>query len=183
MIKLIVAAIIALAAQPQDLSIVCPEMNIAAADVNKIESGNLPSPELPDQDPEALAAEPDQEPEQLADQEAELEEFYTEPQEEMPTPADEFAYSEWIPLGVYHVTHYSAEACGNAIGARGRPGGLIEGESIAMPEDWMLGHTVLVEGYGFFTVDDISPDGVADIFHWYEKDAVGEDWQMVYLMQ
>lgn len=110
--------------------------------------------------------------------------YYAEPQEELPTPADEYEYTQdaWTPLGVYHITHYSAEACGNAIGARERPGGLVEGESIAMPEWWMLGHTVFVEGYGFYTVDDISPGGIADIFHWRTADAVGSDYQMVWLV-
>ena len=88
---------------------------------------------------------------------------------------------DMIPMGVYHVTHYSAEACGNAIGA-GRPdGGLVEGTSIAMPDPALLGCWVYVEGYGTYRVDDISP-AEADIFHWYESDAVGEDWRQVYLI-
>ena len=86
-------------------------------------------------------------------------------------------------LGVYHITHYSAEACENAIGAAEVDGGMVEGISIAMPEAWMLGCWVYVEGYGQFRVDDISPDGVADIFHWYTADAVGNDYQNVYLME
>lgn len=85
-------------------------------------------------------------------------------------------------LGIYHITHYSAEACGNAIGAAEVEGGLVEGTSIAMPEAWMLGHWFYIEGYGTFRADDISPDGVADIFHWYAADAVGNDYQNVWLI-
>ena len=85
-------------------------------------------------------------------------------------------------LGCYYITHYSAEACGNNIGVRERPGGMVEGESIAMPEWWMLGHTVYVENYGYFTVDDISPAGIADIFHYAVADAVGADYQNVWLV-
>ena len=85
-------------------------------------------------------------------------------------------------LGVYYITHYSAEGCGNNIGAAEVPGGMVEGISIAMPERWMLGRWVYVEGYGEFRVDDISPDGIADIFHYAAASAVGADYQNVYLI-
>lgn len=83
-------------------------------------------------------------------------------------------------LGVYYITHYSAEACGNAIGAAEVPGGLVEGTSIAVPEWWMLGHWFYIPNYGTFRADDIS-DGPFDIFHWYTADAVGAEYQDVYL--
>lgn len=84
-------------------------------------------------------------------------------------------------LGCYYITHYSAEACGNNIGARERPGGMVEGESIAVPEWWMLGHWFYIPNYGTFRADDIS-DGPFDIFHWYAADAVGAEYQDVYLV-
>lgn len=84
-------------------------------------------------------------------------------------------------LGVYYITHYSAEACGNAIGAAEVPGGLVEGTSIAVPEWWMLGHWFYIPNYGTFRADDIS-DGPFDIFHWYAADAVGAEYQDVYLV-
>lgn len=187
MVNTVVAAVMAFAAsaalwQPAEIKIPELNMNFAPAAVNVVEIGNLPVPELPGQDP----AEPEadevtiEEVEPVA--EAPAEEFYSEPQEDLPTPADEFAYSEMQPLGTYHITHYSLEECGNCIGAAEVPGGMVEGLSCAMPERWMLGHTVLIEGYGFFRVDDISPDGIADIFHYDAASAIGEDWQMVYLV-
>jgi hypothetical protein len=85
-------------------------------------------------------------------------------------------------LGIYYITHYSAELCGNAIGARGRDGGLVEGESIAVPEYWMLGHWFYIDGYGTFIGDDICSDGIFDIFHWYTSDAHGAEYRDVYLV-
>jgi len=84
-------------------------------------------------------------------------------------------------LGVYYITHYSAELCRNAIGAAEVPGGLVEGTSIAVPEYWMLGHWFYIENHGTFRADDIS-DGPFDIFHWYTEDAVGADYQNVWLV-
>lgn len=85
-------------------------------------------------------------------------------------------------VGYYYITHYSAEACGNAIGAGQPDGGLQEGISIAVPEEWMLHHWFYVENHGTYRADDISPDGIFDIFHWYTVDAVGADWQNVYIV-
>lgn len=84
-------------------------------------------------------------------------------------------------VGVYYITHYSAEACGNAIGAAEVPCGLVEGTSIAVPESWMLGHLFYIENYGTFRADDLS-DGPFDIFHWYTADAIGADYQNVWLV-
>ena len=85
-------------------------------------------------------------------------------------------------VGYYYITHYSAEACGNAIGAGQPDGGLQEGISIAVPEEWMLHHWFYIENHGTYRADDISPDGIFDIFHWYTADAVGADYQNVYLV-
>ena len=167
MLKVILAALLAVTAK--ELPIQAPELNVAQAEV---------------QEPVAVTEMPKEPAVEAVEMitESELEEFYPEPQEEMPTPADEFEYREWQLLGTYHITHYSAEECGNCIGAAEVDGGMVEGLSCAMPEHWMLGHTVLIENYGFFRVDDISPDGVADIFHYDAASAVGEDWQNVYLV-
>lgn len=191
MIETIVAAIMALSVtQASELTLIEPVMNAAPSTVNEVIIGNIPKPTLPEKQPEVeLTPEPviteieAPAPEQAVAEEAPAEDFYSEPQEELPPPADSFEESNMTPLGVYHVTHYSAEACGNAIGAAGVEGGLVEGLSCAMPEAWMLGRTVLIENYGFFRVDDISPDGIADIFHYDAASAVGEDWQMVYLIK
>ncbi len=140
-----------------------------------------------------------QEPQEIVQEEIVPEEVYDS---DFPEPVETGNYYEDIPdetseawqyeeyeepqgmqlLGMYHITHYSAEGCGNNIGAAQVEGGMLEGVSIAMPEYWMLGCWVYVEGYGQFRVDDISPDGIADIFHWAAADAVGEDWQNVYLI-
>lgn len=107
---------------------------------------------------------------------------YYEDVEDVPEYGQE-TYEDGLQLlGCYYVTHYSAEACGNAIGAAEVPGGMVEGVSVAMPEHWMLGRWVYIEGYGEYRVDDISPDGIADIFHWSAADAVGADYRNVYLM-
>lgn len=191
MIETIVAAIMALSVtQASELTLIKPVMNAAPATVNEVIIGNIPKPTLSEKQPEVevtpetvITETEAPAPERAVAEETPAEEFYSEPQEELPPPADSFEETNMTPLGVYHVTHYSAEACGNAIGAAGVEGGLVEGLSCAMPEAWMLGRTVLIENYGFYRVDDISPDGVVDIFHWYEKDAIGEDWQMVYLVK
>lgn len=173
MIGVIVTAIMALTV-PHEIEISEPDMKIAEACVIEPEQ-----PQIPQESEESYV--------NMTEEESTNTGENSEPQQEqeMPTPADEFAYTEleWQLLGVYHVTHYSAEACGNAIGTAGVEGGLVEGLSCAMPEAWMLGHTILIENYGFYRVDDISPDGVADIFHYAKKDAVGEDWQNVYLVE
>lgn len=86
-----------------------------------------------------------------------------EPAEELPTPADEFAYYDQSFLGTYTVTWYSREAVGyDAEGASGN--GLVPYYSCAMPDYSLLNCTVLVEGYGFFHVDDISPAGIVDLY-------------------
>ena len=169
---LITVAAIGSVLGPHEMPVAKPQMVVAEAAV----ATPTPTPT-----PEPVVEEP-VEPETIETQEAPAEAFYSEPQEDLPTPADEFAYSEMQLLGTYHITHYSLEECGNCIGAAEVPGGMVEGLSCAMPEKWMLGHTVLIEGYGFFRVDDISPDGIADIFHYDAASAVDEDWQNVYLV-
>ena len=85
------------------------------------------------------------------------------PLEELPTPADEFAYYDQTYLGTYTVTWYSREAVGyDAPGASGN--GLVPYYSCAMPDYSLLNCTVLVEGYGYFHVDDISPAGIVDLY-------------------
>ena len=170
MIKIIIAAIMAVAVTP--LTIEKPDMNIAEASVKEPEA-----PQISQESEEPYINIPEVESDNTG------ENIEVQEEVEMPTPADEFEYREWQLLGTYHVTHYSLEECGNCIGAAEVEGGMVEGLSCAMPEYWMLGHTVLIENYGFFRVDDISPDGVADIFHYDAASAVGEDWQNVYLVE
>lgn len=106
-----------------------------------------------------------------------------ETQEEMPAPADEFAYSGMIPLGGYTVTWYSADMVGyDAPGASGN--GLTPYYSCAMPDYGLLNCTIYVENYGFFHVDDVSPGGICDLFvnSVSEIPSYGQDYQMVYLV-
>lgn len=106
-----------------------------------------------------------------------------ETQEEMPAPADEFAYSDMIPLGGYTITWYSADKVGyDAPGASGN--GLTPYYSCAMPDYDLLNCTIYVEDYGFFHVDDISPGGICDLFvnSVAEIPSYGQDYQMVYLV-
>lgn len=96
---------------------------------------------------------------------------------DLPSQEPEYYYEDPEPmdqqfLGLYDVTWYSYEKCGNNIGAAGVEGGLVEGVSIAMPEPWLLGHWIYVEGYGTFRVDDIS-DGYADIWVIYNSEIPG----------
>ena len=185
MIKTIAIILVATATLPP-LTLAQPQMQIAEAGVQEVqvtENDNLNAeiaegPQIEDLNGQEVATiEPEvTEPEPLSQD--------SEPQN-MPTPADEFEYTQdqWQPMGVYYITHYSAEECGNNIGALGVEGGLTEGWSIAMPEPWMLGHTFLIENYGIFRCEDLSPDGIADIFHYSEADAVGADYQMVWLVE
>ena len=190
MIETIVAAIMALSVtQASELTLIEPVMNAAPATVNEVIIGNIPKPTLPEKQPEV---EPTPEPviteteapapEQAVAEEPPAEEFYSEPQEELPPPADSFEETDQTYLGTYTVTWYSAEECGNSLGALGV--GLTAGYSCAMPESWMLGHTVLIEGHGMYRVEDISPDGIADIFVWSNSDipAHGMEIANVYLM-
>ena len=106
-----------------------------------------------------------------------------ETQEEMPAPADEFAYSDMIPLGGYTITWYSADKVGyDAPGASGN--GLTPYYSCAMPDYGLLNRTIYVENYGFFHVDDVSPGGICDLFvnSVAEIPSYGQDYQMVYLV-
>lgn len=170
MIKTILLAIMAVTHPP--LTYTMPDIQIAQAGVQEAAVEGLP---------EVEQAEESCNTEIYCNNEAD---YYTEPQEELPTPADEYEYTQeqWTPLGVYTVTWYSAEACGNSLGALGV--GLTAGYSCALPEHWMLGHTVLIEGYGIYRCEDISPDGIADIFVWSNADipSYGMDSANVYLL-
>lgn len=126
-----------------------PEPAIVA-DANIITAEPLPEPE-PIPEPEIIPeyVEPAPEPVEVV--------------EEMPIPADEFAYIDHSFLGTYTVTWYSREAVGyDAPGASGN--GLVPYYSCAMPDYSLLNCTVLVEGYGFYHVDDISPAGIVDLY-------------------
>lgn len=109
---------------------------------------------------------------------------YEEPyvEEELPTPADEYAYVDQTFLGAYTITWYSREAVGyDAPGAS--ENGLIPYYSCAMPDYSLLDHTILVEGYGIFHVDDVS-DGVCDLYVMYDSEipSYGMDYANVYLL-
>lgn len=170
MIKTILLAIMAVTHPP--LTYTMPDMQIAQAGVQEAV--------VPEVVPEAEQEESCNNEEIYCDNN----DYYAEPQEELPTPADEYEYTQeqWTPLGVYTVTWYSAEACGNSLGALGV--GLTAGYSCALPEYCMLGHTVLIEGYGIYRCEDISPDGIADIFVWNNADipSYGMDSANVYLL-
>ena len=103
--------------------------------------------------------------------------------EELPTPADEFAYRDMVPLGGYTITWYSRDMVGyDAPGASGN--GLTPFYSCAMPDYGLLNCTIYVENYGFFHVDDISPGGICDLYvgSVSEIPAYGQDYQMVYIV-
>ncbi len=103
--------------------------------------------------------------------------------EEMPTPADEFAYRDMQPLGAYTITWYSRDMIGyDAPGASGN--GLTPYYSCAMPDYGLLNCTIYVENYGFFHVDDVSPGGICDLYvnSVSEIPSYGQDYQMVYLV-
>lgn len=107
----------------------------------------------------------------------------TEVSEEMPAPADESDYQNHTLIGEYKVTWYSPEECGSNIGALGIA--LTAGYSCAMPDYSMLGKTVLIENYGYYRVEDISPAGIIDIFVNSISDipSYGVDWQNVYVVE
>lgn len=87
------------------------------------------------------------------------------------------------PLGGYTITWYSGDKVGyDAPGASGN--GLTPHYSCAMPDYGLLNCTIYVENYGFFHVDDISPDGICDLFvnSVSEIPSYGQDYQMVYLV-
>lgn len=107
---------------------------------------------------------PEPEPEPVTEAVAE-EPIYIdiETAEELPPPADSFEDTGMTYLGVYTVTWYSREAVGyDAPGASGN--GLTPGYSCAMPSYDLLNCTILVEGYGIFHVDDVSPAGICDLY-------------------
>lgn len=96
---------------------------------------------------------------------------YVEPdyEEEMPTPADEFEYYDQTFIGTYAVTWYTREAVGyDAPGASGN--GLQPYYSCAMPDYNLMNCTVLVEGYGIYHVDDVSPAGIVDLYVMYNSE-------------
>jgi len=148
-----------------------------------------PEPEMPSEvilEPVELISEPEPipEPESVVE--------YVEPDpdpvevvevvEEMPTPADEFAYVDHSFLGTYTVTWYSREAVGyDAPGASGN--GLVPYYSCAMPDYGLLNCTVLVKGYGYFHVDDVS-DGPCDLYVMYDSEipSYGMDIANVYIV-
>lgn len=83
--------------------------------------------------------------------------------EELPPPADSFEDVPQNYIGTYTVTWYSREAVGyDAPGASGN--GLTPGYSCAMPSYDLLNCTILVEGYGIYHVDDVSPAGICDLY-------------------
>lgn len=102
--------------------------------------------------------------------------------EEMPTPADELAQNTSTLLGTYTVTWYVPTEYGGNIGAMGVP--LTDGYSVAMPDYALLGHTILIEGYGYYCVQDVSPSGIVDIFvnDLSEIPSYGMDTANVYLI-
>lgn len=102
--------------------------------------------------------------------------------EEMPTPTDEFAQGGSTLLGTYTVTWYVPTEYGGNIGALGVP--LTDGYSVAMPDYSLLGHTILIEGYGYYCVQDVSPSGIVDIFvnDLSEIPSYGMDTANVYLI-
>ncbi len=182
MIKTIVIAIMALTAQ--GIPVVAPKMNVAQAAVEAKTAETAPEAmaEATEQAVETVVAEEDTSV-MAAEEAPAQDEFYSEPQEEMPTPADEFAYSGQQHLGAYTITWYAREEFGyDAPGASGL--GCTPGYTCAVPEYWMLGHTVLIEGYGYRLATDISPDGIVDIYvaSLSEIPSYGMDYANVYLV-
>ena len=106
----------------------------------------------------------------LIEEEIETEEFLEDP----------LAGYEYI--GNFKITWYAWELVGNNNGARGVEGGMIPGYSCAVPEQWMLGKYIYVDGYGFFRADDISPKGIIDLFVTSVSDipSYGQDFKDVY---
>lgn len=106
-----------------------------------------------------------------------------ETQEEMPTPADEFAYQDETPIGTFMITWYTRESIGyDAPGASGL--GCIPGYTCAVPEYWMLGHTIRINGYGYRMATDISPDGIVDLYE-LENSSIpsyGVDYQECFIV-
>lgn len=169
------------------------EIEIAEAVIATPEPTPEPVAETPTPEPETLSEvilkplEPISEPEPIPGTEPVVE--YVEPDpdpvevvEEMPTPADEFAYYDQTYLGTYTITWYSREAVGyDAEGASGN--GLVPYYSCAMPDYGLLNCTVLVEGYGYFHVDDVS-DGPCDLYVMYNSEipSYGMDTANVYVV-
>lgn len=183
MIKTIVIAIMALTTQ--GIPVVAPEMNVAQAAVEAKTAETAPEAmaETTEQAEEVVVAEEDTAVMAAEETQAQEESFYSEPQEEMPTPADEFAYYDQSYLGAYTITWYAREEFGyDAPGASGL--GCTPGYTCAVPEYWMLGHTVLIEGYGYRLATDISPDGIVDIYvaSLSEIPSYGMDYANVYLV-
>ena len=173
MIKGFILALIGLA---NPLAVQGPDMNIAPAAV--VEPVAEVKEEQPVEQP-VIEEDPEEPQEEMAAQE----DFYSEPQEELPTPADEFAYYDHSYIGAYTITWYAREEFGyDAPGASGL--GCIPGYTCAVPESWMLGHTVLIEGYGYRLATDLSPDGVVDIYvaSLSETPAYGVDFRDCYIV-
>lgn len=138
-----------------EMPVAKPQMVVAEAAVA------TPTP-TPTPTPEPVAEEP-VEPETIETQEAPAEDFYSEPQEDLPPPADSYEEAGQTYIGAYTVTWYSREEFGyDAPGASGN--GLVPGYSCALPDYAYLNHTVLVEGYGIYHVDDVSPSGICDLY-------------------
>lgn len=133
-----------------------------------------PEPEIVPEDPEPIVEEIPEPVETYED---------VETGDLLPTPADELGYQDHEYIGTYTVAWYSAEETGNSIGAA--ENGLIAGYSCAMPDYSLLNCTILIEGYGYYHVDDISPDGVADIFVNSNADipSYGMDLANVYIVR
>ena len=109
--------------------------------------------------------------------------YDAETQEEMPTPADEFAYQGETPIGTFMITWYTREAVGyDASGASGL--GCVPGYTCAVPEYWMLGHTIRINGYGYRLATDISPDGIVDLYELANSSipAYGVDYQECFIV-
>ena len=154
-------------AQPTPDTPESPEFEVAEA-VAEIPAEEPEEPEKVAEEPEVSCSklrqvaviETFEEPEPVIEY---VEPVYEEPAEEMPTPADEFAFQGQTYIGTYTVTWYTREAVGyDAPGASGN--GLVPYYSCAMPDYSLLNCTVLVEGYGYFHVDDISPAGIVDLY-------------------
>lgn len=103
--------------------------------------------------------------------------------EESTVPEEQTVQNTTTLLGTYKVTWYTPSATYGNIGAMGVA--LTDGYSVAMPDYTLLGRTVLVEGYGYFRVEDISPSGIVDIFVNYESEipSYGVDTANVYLVE
>lgn len=145
-----------------------------------------PTPEPTEPPASSLEKEamPEPEPEPVTEAVAEEPVYIDiETAEELPPPADSFEDTGMTYLGVYTVTWYSRDMVGyDAPGASGN--GLTPYYSCAMPDYGLLNCTIYVENYGFFHVDDISPDGICDLFvnSVSEIPAYGQDYQMVYIV-